>query len=61
MMFVTEIKVVKSDGSQEIHAGPIIQANSEKEAQEKAKTMNSDLLVVGKYVSELEVDDELAV
>ncbi len=61
MMYVTEIAVIRTDGSREIHSGPIIQANSQKEAQEKAKIMNKDLKVVGKYISELEVEDELAI
>ncbi|MAE55949.1 MAG: hypothetical protein CMK23_08130 [Porticoccaceae bacterium] len=61
MMFITEIKVIKSDGLEEIHSGPIIQARSHKEAQEKARTMNADLKVVGKYISELEANDELAI
>tara|TARA_B100000513_G_scaffold194106_1_gene122410 strand:+ start:120 stop:305 length:186 start_codon:yes stop_codon:yes gene_type:complete len=61
MMYVTEIAVIRADGSREIHSGPIIQANSQKEAQEKAKIMNKDLKVVGKYISELEVEDELAI
>jgi len=59
MMFLTEIEVTRSDGVIEIHQGPMIQAKSKREAQERADKMNPELKVIGKYVSTVEVDDEL--
>ena len=58
MMFITEIEVLRTDGVKEIHAGPLISAESKKDAQMKALKMNTELKVVGKYISTIEVEDE---
>ena len=61
MMFLTEIEVTRSDGVIEVHEGPMIQAKSKGEAQIKADKMNPELKVIGKYVSTVEIDNEILI
>ena len=49
MMFITEIDIQTIEGKIETHEGPIITAKTLREAKLKAKTMNSDLRIVGEY------------
>lgn len=59
MMFVTEIDIQTIEGKIETHEGPIITAKTLKEAKLKAKTMNSDLRIVGEYMQSIKsLDDE---
>ncbi len=59
MMFITEIDIQTIEGKIETHEGPIITAKTLREAKLKAKTMNSDLRVVGEYMQSIKsLDDE---
>tara|TARA_B100000073_G_C23694079_1_gene557638 strand:- start:435 stop:635 length:201 start_codon:yes stop_codon:yes gene_type:complete len=59
MMFITEIDIQTIEGKIETHEGPIITAKTLKEAKLKAKTMNSDLRIVGEYMQSIKsLDDE---
>ena len=59
MMFITEIDIQTIEGKIETHEGPIITAKTLREAKLKAKTMNSDLRIVGEYMQSIKsVDDE---
>jgi|TARA_B100001287_G_scaffold152632_1_gene128459 hypothetical protein len=59
MMFITEIDIQTIEGKIETHEGPIITAKTLREAKLKAKTMNSDLRIVGEYMQSIKsLDDE---
>ena len=59
MMFITEIYIQTIEGKIETHEGPIITAKTLREAKLKAKTMNSDLRIVGEYMQSIKsLDDE---
>lgn len=59
MMFITEIDIQTIEGKIETHEGPIITAKTLREAKLKAKTMNSDLKIVGEYMQSIKsLDDE---
>ena len=59
MMFITEIDIQTIEGKIETHEGPIITAKTLREAKLKAKTMNSDLKIVGEYMHSIKsLDDE---
>ena len=53
MMFITEIDIQTIEGKIETHEGPIITAKTLREAKLKAKTMNSDLRIVGEYMQSI--------
>ena len=57
MIFISEIEVIRLDGTREIHDGPLIVANSFADAETKAKKMNINLEVIGKYISPAEFLD----
>jgi hypothetical protein len=58
-MFITEIDIQTIEGKIETHEGPIITAKTLREAKLKAKTMNSDLRIVGEYMQSIKsLDDE---
>lgn len=59
MMFITEIPATTSDGKTKYYDGVIVKANSYQEAKTKAKEMNSELEVIGEYISHLEISHEL--
>ena len=59
MMFITEIDIQTIEGKIETHEGPIITAKTLREAKLKAKTMSSDLKIVGEYMQSIKsLDDE---
>ena len=59
MMFITEIDIQTIEGKIETHEGPIITAKTLREAKLKAKTMNSDIRIVGEYMQSIKsLDDE---
>jgi len=50
MVFMTEIPAVLSDKTVRIFEGPLVYADTYKEAKIKAKKMNKDLIIVGEYI-----------
>ena len=59
MMFINEIDIKTIEGKLDTHEGPIITAKTLREAKLKAKTMNSDLKIVGEYMQSIKsLDDE---
>ena len=58
MMFKTEIDIQTIGGKIETHEGPIITARTLREAKLKAKTMNSDLRIVGEYMQSIKSLDD---
>ena len=59
MMFITEIDIQTIEGKIETHEGHNNTAKTLREAKLKAKTMNSDLRIVGEYKQSIKsLDDE---